>query len=269
MSEPKQTSIVVRNNVKTSGDGAIALMFGHGFGCDQHTWRFVAPAFGEQYKIVLFDYVGAGSSDLDAYNIERYASLEGYSQDIIDICEALQLGQTIFIGHSVSSMIGLLAQKKRPGLFEKLIFIGPSPRYLNSPDYPGGIDEGDLMGLLEVMDNNYQGWSQLLAPKIMGNADRPELAAELTSNFCSTDPAIARRFARVTFLSDNRADLPFLDVPSLTIQCEDDFLTSKKVAEYIRQNTPKNELIMLSSSGHCPQLSDPEGVICAIRTFLS
>jgi sigma-B regulation protein RsbQ len=262
------TNISIRNNVKVLGEGSRILMFGHGFGSDQNTWKYIVPAFEKDFKIILFDYVGAGNSDLSAYDDARYGSLEGYAQDVIDICEELNVQEVTFIGHSVSSMIGLLAIKKRPLLFNKIIFIGPSPRYLNEPGYPGGINLDDLNELLEVMDSNYMGWSQMLAPVIMGNPEQPELAADLSTSFCATNPAIAKKFARVTFMSDNRKDLSFLNIPSLTIQCEDDFLTSKVIAEYINKNTSGNQIIMLESTGHCPHLSDPEGVINAIRCFL-
>jgi sigma-B regulation protein RsbQ len=262
------SSVYTRNNVKISGNGKETLMFGHGFGCDQNTWRLVAPAFEEHFKIVLFDYVGAGNSELAAYDDERYGKLEGYAQDLIDIYQGLGLTDITFIGHSVSSMIGLLALKKCPEIFKKIIFIGPSPRYINGPDYPGGIEETDLYDLLEVMDSNYLGWSRTLAPKIMGNPDQPHLGTALADSFCATNPDIARKFARVTFLSDNRKDLAYLKIPSLTIQCNDDFLTSRDVAKYIHENTISNSMVFLESSGHCPHLSAPEEVIKAIKVFL-
>lgn len=260
--------ISLRNNVKVFGVGTTTLMFGHGFGCDQNTWRFIVPAFEHKYKIVLFDYVGAGQSDLSAYDSKRYNRLEGYAQDVLDICQELQLHDVIFVGHSVSSMIGLLAVKQEPSLFKKIIFIGPSPRYINAPGYDGGINEEDLHELLEIMDSNYLGWSKMVAPVIMGNAEHPELAESLTTSFCATDPTIAKEFARLTFLSDNRKDLRFLSVPSLTIQANDDFLTSYSVAEYIYQHTVNNRITLLQSNGHCPHLSDPEGVINAIKAFI-
>lgn len=250
------------------GSGATTLLFAHGFGCDQNTWRALVPSFLEDYKIVLFDYVGAGHSDLSAYAKDRYNTLDGYAKDIVEICTELQLSNIVFIGHSVSSMIGLLALKSHPAIFEKIVFIGPSPRYINDVDYAGGIEQTDLEELLEVMDNNYLGWSKMMAPQIMGNADRPELAEGLSRSFCSTDPDIARQFARVTFLSDNRKDLQYLAIPSLTIQCNDDFLTSYAIADYIREHTANNRVIMLESSGHCPHLSDPAGVVEAIKTFI-
>lgn len=268
MNDLSTNNVCLRNNVKVIGTGATTLMFGHGFGCDQNTWRALIPAFKDDYQLVLFDYVGAGKSDLTAYDQSRYGSLEGYAQDIIDICSALSLSNIIFISHSVSSMISLLALKQEPSLFEKAVFIGPSPRYINEPGYVGGINEVDLEELLELMDSNYLGWSSMMAPAIMGNANRPELAEALTTSFCATDPNIAREFARTTFLSDNRKDLQYLTIPSLTIQCNDDFLTSSKVAQYIQEHTKNNQIVMLGSSGHCPHLSDPEGVIEAIKTFI-
>lgn len=268
MTDNDKNKIKLRNNVTVFGKGSRTIMFGHGFGCDQQTWSYITPSFEDNFRIVLFDYVGAGNSDLSAYDPDRYGSLEGYAMDLVEICTELNLDNVIFVGHSVSSMIGLLAQKRKKELFEKIIFIGPSPRYLNAPGYPGGIDKEDLDGLLEVMDNNYLGWSQLLAPKIMGNPSQPELGDQLSKSFCATDPTIAKRFARVTFLSDNRSDLPYLNIPSLTIQCEEDFLTSKLVANYILEHTPKNQLTMLKSSGHCPHISDPKGVISAMKNFI-
>ena len=269
MNQTLLTDVTVRNNVKIIGNGSVTLMFGHGFGCDQNTWQSIVPAFKDDYRIILFDYVGAGKSDLSAYDPDRYSSLEGYAQDLIDICTDLEIEDVVFIGHSVSSMIGLLAVKNAPSIFNKVIFIGPSPRYINDADYHGGIEMTDLEDLLEVMDSNYLGWSQMLAPSIIGNPDRPELGEALTESFCSTDPDIAKRFARVTFLSDNRKDLAHLSIPSLTIQCQNDFLTSQAIAEYIQQHTHNNEIVMLKSSGHCPHLSDPAGVINAIQSFIN
>jgi len=262
------TNAVLRNNVKITGQGTETLLFGHGFGCDQNTWRSILPAFEKDYRLIMFDYVGAGGSDLTAYTDERYSSLDGYAQDIIDICSELQLQDVTFIGHSVSSMIGVLAIKKAPHFFRKIVFIGPSPRYLNEEGYNGGIDAADLDDLLDVMDSNYLGWSGMVAPLIMANEQEPHLAEALTASFCATDPEIAKKFARVTFMSDNRKDLSSLTIPSLTIQCEEDFLTSKEVAEYIQQHTFNNEVIMLDTKGHCPHLSDPKGVITAIKRFI-
>lgn len=268
MNNVQPSDIRLRNNVKIIGKGVTTLMFGHGFGCDQNTWRAIVPAFQDDYRLILFDYVGAGKSDLSAYDEIRYNSLEGYAQDIIDICKDLQLSNIIFIGHSVSCMIALLALKQDPTFFSKFVFIGPSPRYINEPGYEGGLNPSDLDELFEIMDSNYLGWSRMVAPAIMGHANPPQLSEDLINSFCATDPDIARQFARVTFFSDNRKDLRFLTIPSLTIQCEDDFLASHHVAQYIQQHSTKNQIVMLNSSGHCPQLSDPEGVIKAIKTFI-
>jgi sigma-B regulation protein RsbQ len=260
--------LIIRNNIRISGNGDQVLLFGHGFGCDQNTWRAIVPAFKEDYKIVVFDYVGAGKSDLSAYDESRYSSLEGYALDIMEICNVLDLQNVIFVGHSVSSMIGLLAVKKDQSRFQKIIFIGPSPCYLNKPGYMGGIDSEDIEDLLEVMDSNYLGWSATMAPLIMGAENSQELADSLEASFCATDPSIARKFARVTFLSDNRDDLKGLKIPSLTIQCKDDFLTSASIAQYINERMSLNQISLLESSGHCPHLSDPEGVISAIKNFI-
>lgn len=269
MNTALNSPIELRNNVKVFGHGTQVLMFGHGFGCDLNTWRLVTPAFEQDYKIVLFDYVGAGHSDLSAYEESRYSSLEGYAKDVVEICEALNLREVTFIGHSVSSMIGLLAVNMAPEKFNKLVFIGPSPRYLNDVNYPGGLERDELEELLDIMDSNYLGWSSAIAGQIMGNPERPELADGLASSFCSTDPEIAKKFARVTFLSDNRADLPKLKIPSLTIQCREDFLTNDDIAAYIQSITPGNQITFLSSTGHCPHLSDPDGVIHALKGFLT
>lgn len=263
------SSVYLRNNVTVLGQGSQVLMFGHGFGCDQNTWRLIIPAFEKDYKIILFDYVGAGQSDIQAYDDARYSSLDGYAADVLEICGALDLQNVTFIGHSVSSMIGLLAVNKAPRFFSRLVFIGPSPRYLNDQNYPGGLERSELEELLQIMDSNYLGWSSTMAGHIMGNPDRPELAEGLAKNFCSTNPEIAKKFARVTFLSDNRNDLPKLQVPSLTIQCREDFLTNDDIATYIQKITPGNQITFLNSTGHCPHLSDPEGVIGALKAFLT
>ena len=268
MNTALNSPVCLRNNVKVFGKGSKVLMFGHGFGCDQNTWRLITPEFEAEYKIVLFDYVGSGNSDLSAYDDNRYSSLEGYASDILEICEALDLQDVIFVGHSVSCMIGLLAVNMAPEKFSKLVFIGPSPRYLNDVNYPGGLERDELEELLDIMDSNYLGWSSTIAGQIMGNPDRPKLADGLANSFCSTDPELAKKFARVTFLSDNREDLPKLKIPSLTIQAQEDFLTNDDIANYIQKVTPGNQITYLKSSGHCPHLSDPAGVIQAFKSFL-
>lgn len=261
-------STIHRNNVKISGNGSQPMMFAHGFGCDQQSWQFITDAFADHYKIILFDYVGAGHSDLSAFDPEKYSSLEGYAQDVLDICEDLDLRNVIFVGHSVSSMIGILAANKNPEYFEKLILIGPSPRYLNDENYFGGFERKDLESLFEFMDSNYLGWSSTMAPAIMGNPERPELGQFLTTSFCTTDPDIARSFARATFFSDNREDLEKVSKPSLTLQCSNDIIASERVGEFVRQHTPGNTLYQMKATGHCPHISAPEETIKAIKEFL-
>jgi sigma-B regulation protein RsbQ len=264
-----QTDVLKRNNVQVSGTGRRPMLFAHGFGCDQNMWRFVTPAFADDYKIVLFDYVGSGKSDLAAYDPERYASLNGYADDVLDVIHALDLHDVIFVGHSVSAMVGVLAANREPDRFARLVFIGPSPRYINDgPEYTGGFEHSDIEGLLETMDKNYVGWANYLAPAIMKNPDNPELSAELTESFCSTDPVIARRFAEATFLSDNRADLPRVRVPSLVLQCSEDIIAPTEVGEYVHRQTPRSTLRVMKATGHCPHMSAPEETIALIREYL-
>jgi sigma-B regulation protein RsbQ len=262
--------VLVRNNVKISGTGTQPMLFAHGFGCDQNMWRFVAPAFEDEYRVILFDYVGSGHSDLRAYDADRYSTLGGYARDVLDICHALDLHDVIFVGHSVSSMIGVLAANQEPDRFARLILVGPSPRYLNDgPEYVGGFERGDIEGLLETMEKNYIGWANFLAPAIMKNADRPELSAELATSFCSTDPVIAQRFARATFFADNRKDLAHVRVPSLIMQCSDDMIAPRTVGEYLRRALPGSTFRALNATGHCPHMSHPEETIAVIREYLS
>jgi sigma-B regulation protein RsbQ len=258
-----------RNNVKISGqETGQAILFAHGFGCDQNMWRFVAPAFEDTHRVVLFDHVGAGQSDAAAYDRGKYASLNGYASDVLDICHTLGLTQAIFVGHSVSSMIGVLAAVREPDRFEKLVLVGPSPRYVDDEGYTGGFSREDIDGLLESLDSNYLGWSSAMAPVIMGNPDRPELGEELTESFCRTDPDIAARFARATFLSDNRADLAGVSVPTLVLQCSDDVIAPVVVGEYVHREIPGSEFVLLAATGHCPNLSAPAETTEAIRAFV-
>jgi sigma-B regulation protein RsbQ len=261
--------VIRRNNVKVTGhpDGR-AMIFAHGFGCDQHMWRFVAPAFEADHRVVLFDHVGAGGSDLAAYDPERYGSLAGYADDVVEICGALGVSDAIFVGHSVSSMIGVLAAAREPRRIGKLVLVGPSPRYIDGHGYTGGFSREDIEELLESLDSNFLGWSSAMAPVIMGNPDRPELGAELTESFCRTDPEIAARFARVTFMSDNRADLETVDVPTLVLQCSDDAIAPRAVGEYVHARIPGSTLVQLAATGHCPNLSAPQETIEAIRAFV-
>jgi sigma-B regulation protein RsbQ len=260
-------SIMERNNVTVSGAGQ-PMMFAHGFGCDQSMWRFVAPAFVQDYKIVLFDHVGAGKSDLAAYDRSKYNTLEGYADDIIAIGQALGISGGVFVGHSVSAMMGVLASVKAPGMFESLVLVGPSPRYIDDGDYRGGFSGQDIEELLASLDDNHMGWSAAMAPRIAGNPDRPVLGEELTNSFCRTDPEIAKAFARVTFTSDNRADLPEVQARTLILQCRDDIIASEQVGEYVHANIPGSQLVILDASGHCPNLSAPSEVVSAMRSFL-
>ena len=257
-----------RNNVKVFGSGTQPMLFAHGFGCDQNMWRFVTPHFEDDYQIVLFDYVGAGHSDLHAYDKERYGSLDGYAQDVLDIVRELDLRDVIFVGHSVSSMIGILAANQEPGRFERLILIGPSPRYINDDQYVGGFERKDIEGLFEMMDHNFIGWANFLAPAIMKNPDRPELGEELTESFCSTDPIIARNFAAATFLADNRQDLAGVSVPSLILQCSDDMVAPAAVGDYLHANLSGSTLRVMKAIGHCPHMSDPEETVALIKEYL-
>jgi sigma-B regulation protein RsbQ len=262
-------STLQRNNVRVLGTGSRAMIFAHGYGCDQHMWRFITPAFEQDYRIVLFDHVGAGRSDLSAYSRAKYGSLNGYATDVLEICRELSLRDAIFVGHSVSAMIGALATIAEPSRFERLVLVGPSPCYVNDGDYVGGFSRGDIDGLLESLESNYLGWSSAMAPAIMGNPDRPELGQELTNSFCRTDPEIARHFARVTFLSDNRADLPKLKTPSLILQCSQDLIAPEAVGQYLHRSLAGSTLHVLKATGHCPHLSAPEETIAAMRAWLS
>jgi len=257
-----------RNNVKVLGHGDKAMVFAHGFGCDQNMWRLITPAFRDEYRLVLFDHVGAGQSDASAYSRVKYNSLQGYATDVLEICRELELTKAVFVGHSVSAMIGVLAAIEEPARFEKLVLIGPSPCYMNDGDYVGGFTRKDIEGLLDSLDSNYLGWSSSMAPAIMGNPDRPELGEELTNSFCRTDPEIARHFAHVTFLSDNRADLPKLKTRSLILQCSEDVIAPRAVGEYLHRTLPESRLMVLDATGHCPHLSAPEETIAAMKTFV-
>jgi len=261
--------VLRRNNVKVLGRGTQPMVFAHGFGCDQNMWRFITPAFENDYRIVLFDYVGSGHSDLRAYDRTRYGTLGGYAEDLLDVCRALDLRDAIAVGHSVSGIVAVLAAKREPHRFAQLVLIGPSPRYINDTDYVGGFDRADIDGLLETMEKNYIGWANYLAPAIMANPDRPELAGELAESFCSTDPVIARRFAEVTFLSDNREDLVDVTVPSLILQCSADIIAPPEVGEYVHRHLPLSTLRVMSATGHCPHMSHPEETIREMKDYLS
>jgi sigma-B regulation protein RsbQ len=259
-----------RHNVVEHGPpDAQPMLFAHGFGCDQNMWRMVWPAFAADHRVVLFDLAGFGGSDPRAFDAVRHATLDGYARDVLEICAELDLSQVVFVGHSVSAMIGALAAAAEPERFTRLVLVGPSPRYIADDGYAGGFSREDIDGLLDAMDANYLGWSAQMAPVIMGNEDRPELGGELTNSFCRADPNLARHFARVTFLSDNRADLRRVSTKSLVLQCADDPIAPDAVGVYVASELPDAELVRMRATGHCPNLSAPEETVAAIRAFLS
>lgn len=261
-------STLERFNVTMVGHGSVPMVFAHGFGCDQNMWRFVTPAFERDYRIILFDYVGHGRSDSSAYVAAKYTSLAAFADDVLEICRELDVRHGVFVGHSVSAMIGVLAAIREPSRFDRLILIGPSPRYIDDDGYAGGFTRGDIEGLLDSLDSNYLGWSSAMAPVIMGNAERPELGQDLTNSFCRTDPEIAKQFARVTFLSDNRADLPLVRARCLVLQCSRDVIAPDSVGRYVHDHLPDSELVLMEATGHCPNLSAPEETIAAMKAFL-
>lgn len=262
--------ILRRNNVTVIGSpGSPVVMLAHGFGCDQNMWRLVAPALAEEFQVVLFDYVGSGGSDAAAWSDERYSSLDGYARDVVEVCETLDLHDVAFVGHSVSAMIGVLAAAAAPERLSSLVMVGPSPCYIGDDAYRGGFSAEDIDELLESLESNYLGWSAVMAPVIMGNPERPELGQELTNSFCRTDPKIARVFARATFLSDNRADLASLNIPTLIAQCSSDAIAPPEVGAFVHAEIAGSQLVTLTATGHCPQLSAPEATAAAIATFAS
>ena len=248
--------------------GSVSIMFAHGFGCDQNMWRYVTPAFEKDYRVILFDHVGAGRSELSAYNKPKYSTLDGYADDIIEIALELELKDAIFVGHSVSAMMGLIASVKAPGIFKSLVLVSPSPCYINEENYVGGFTKQQVEELLESMDNNHLGWSMAMAPVIMGNSEKPELAEELKNSFCKTDPEIAKQFARTTFLSDARDVLASVKTPSLILQCSSDVIAPVEVGNYLHENIPGSKIVIMNATGHCPNLSAPLETITAIKDFI-
>jgi len=262
-------AILRRNNVRVSGnERGPAMIFAHGFGCDQNMWRFIVPAFADTHRIVLFDYVGCGRSDLNAFQPHRYDNLDGYAQDLLEVCDALALEHAILVAHSVSAMIGLLASIRGPSRFSSLIMVAPSPRYINDPPYVGGLERNDVEGLLSLMDHNYIGWASMLAPMVMANPDQPDLARELEQSFCSTDPVAAKAFANATFFADNRADLPRISIPALILQVKEDAIAPMEVGRYMHDRMPGSTLSVIDATGHCPHMSHPELTVRAMREFM-
>jgi len=262
-------NVRARNDVRVGGrPGGRPLVFAHGYGCDQNMWRFVAPDFELDHQVVTFDHVGFGHSDLGAYDPAKYNSLQGYAEDVVEVMSELELTDAVFVGHSVSAMIGVLAHARAPELFGAMVMVGPSARYVDDGDYVGGFSRAQIKDLLENLDANHLGWSAAMAPVIMGNPDRPDLTAELTNSFCRTDPDVARQFARVSFLSDNRADLAGVDVPTLVVQCAEDVIAPETAGRYVADSIAGSTFTQLSATGHCPHLSAPEETAAAIRAWL-
>jgi sigma-B regulation protein RsbQ len=262
--------IVRRNHVTVTGNAqGPTVVLAHGFGCDQNMWRLTVPALAEHYRVVLFDYVGSGRSEPSAFSEDRYSSLEGYARDVVEVCEALDLRDVAFVGHSVSAMIGVLAADLAPERIGSLVMVAPSPRYIDDEGYRGGFSAEDIDELLASLESNYLGWSLAMAPLIMGNADRPELGEELKNSFCATDPDMARVFARTTFLSDARDDLKKVRVPTLILECTQDVIAPREVGAFVHRAVPGSTLVTLDATGHCPHLSAPEATNQAITTFLA
>jgi sigma-B regulation protein RsbQ len=258
-----------RNRVTFTGPvDAPVVMLAHGFGCDQNMWRHIVPTLARTHRVLLFDHVGSGNADPGAWDAAKYSTLDGYAGDVLEILDALDLAPVTFVGHSVSSMIGVLAANREPERFAALVLVTPSPCYIDDGDYRGGFSRDDIDELLESLDSNYLGWSAAMAPVIMGNPQQPELGTELTNSFCRTDPAMAAVFAQATFLSDNRADLVQVSVPTLILETSNDAIAPPEVGPYIRDHIPGSRLITLAATGHCPQLSAPEATAEAITSFL-
>ena len=263
------TDVLRRNNVTVSGNPAgRPIVFVHGFGCSQEMWHAVTPHFEADHRMVLLDLVGAGGSDLAAYDPVKYDSLHGYADDVLEILAALDLRDAVYVGHSVAATIGVLAETTDASRFGALVLVGPSPRYIDDEDYRGGFERADIEGLLDALDANYFGWSQTMAPLIMGNAERPDLGRQLTDSFCTVDPEIARHFARVTFLSDNRRDLSAVRTPTLVLQCSDDVIAPASVGRYVHEQISTSRLVQLAATGHCPNLSAPDELAQVITEFI-
>jgi sigma-B regulation protein RsbQ len=262
-------NVFARNNVRVFGHGKQPMLLAHGFGCDQNMWRLITPAFEDDYRIVLFDYVGCGKSDWSAYVPARYAALDGYVQDVLDVVNALDLRDVVFVGHSVSALVGLLASIREPSRFSRMLLIGPSPRYINDAGYVGGFERADIEGLLDLMEKNYVGWADFLAPVVMKNGQEPGLTRELRDSFCSTDPRITRNFARATFLSDNRDDLAKVTIPSLVLQCSEDAIAPEAVGEFVHRALRGSTYRKMAATGHCPHMSHPRETVALMKEFLA
>jgi sigma-B regulation protein RsbQ len=262
-------SVEQRNNVHVHSDGPVTLLFAHGFGCDQSMWRFLSPSFHDRFRVVTFDSVGSGGSDLNAYDRRKYASLHGYADDVLEIVDEFSAGPVVFVGHSVSAIVGLLATIKAPDKFAAQIMVGPSPCYINDGDYVGGFTRDDIADILVTMEGNYLGWSSNMAPAIMGVPEQPQLRTELTDSFCRNDPEIARHFAEATFLSDHRADVPKSRTPALILQCSDDLIAPLQVGQFMHRNMPGSVLRIINNVGHCPHMSAATASYEAMDHFIA
>lgn len=265
-----KTDVITRNNVTVHGTSKNVLMLAHGFGCDQRMWRFVLPALAEHFTVVLFDYVGSGKSELSSFSVDKYSTLEGYATDVLEIISELDYEKVVFCGHSVSCMIGLIASLRSPEKFSELIMICPSPCFINDlPEYEGGFEKTDLQELMNLMDKNYIGWAEYLAPLVLGASSSKKLIGELSGSFCSTDPIVAKTFAQATFFSDHRQQLPQCVIKTLIIQSESDSLAPVSVGRYIHDRIEESELKIVEVEGHCVHMTEPSLTAGLITEFLA
>ncbi|PIY11251.1 MAG: hypothetical protein COZ18_04350 [Flexibacter sp. CG_4_10_14_3_um_filter_32_15] len=261
-------NVLKRNNVVVKGNGNQPIIFVHGYGCDQNMWRFVAPQFEESHKVVLLDHVGSGKSDWSAYNMKKYSTLNQYASDLLEVIETLKLENSILVVHSVSAMVGALAVTEAPHLFKNMIMVCPSPCYLNDGDYQGGFEKDDIDDMIETLNSNYLGWASGITSVIMGNTDKPELTEELTNSFCQHDPAIAKNFAKATFTSDHRKELPKISIPTLILQVSQDLIAPMSIGEYVQTHIKNSKLEIIDGTGHCPHLSHPEETVAYLKNYL-
>ncbi len=258
-----------KNNVSISGSGSKTLVFVHGYGCDQSMWRFVAPQFELSHRVVLYDLTGMGQSDLSEYDFKAYRTLQRHADDLTAILEDLEVSDGVLIGHSVGATIACLAALKCPERISALALVAPSPSFMNDAAYTGGFDREALEGLVNLMDENFLGWTSRVTPTIAGEDRAGETAAELTQSFCRTDPAIAKHFGRITFLADHRADMKRVEAPAAIIQCTDDALAPVDVGVWLSENMKRGTLKFIEATGHCPHMTEPAKTTEAIREFLA
>jgi sigma-B regulation protein RsbQ len=267
MNEAQRQAVLKRHSVRVIGQDKPPMLLCNGFGCTQHIWRYLTTALATSHQVIVFDYVGSGESDLSAYSSHKYATLAGYAQDVVEICQALDLREAILVGHSVGATIAMLAAIQAPQHFAKTVLLAPSPYYINEPGYYGGFERADMLQILAAMEEDYQGWSIAFADLLMGPTNVASLGEQLATSFCETDSTIAQQFARVAFLSDNRADVSHLSTRTLVVQCTDDVAGPAEVGAYLLEHLPQGKLVTLSTSGHCPHLSAPLETLAAIQAF--